>query len=92
MVLGASVVESFLPMIKAPAKSTDEAMAIKAGGSNWPDVGSRTMIAPKNPTAVAHQRRQPTVSPKNGTAKMVIKSGAVKKMTVTMVKGICEIA
>jgi hypothetical protein len=54
--------------------------------------GRTTIITPVKPAAIASQRRQPTISPRNSAAPMVTASGRACMIAWTFASGMCDSA
>src|SRR5258707_2945245 len=65
-------------MTSVPAQASAETIGKNAAGWNALEPGRRMISTPINPTAVASQRRTPTVSPRKTIDSAVTNSGATK--------------
>ena len=63
------------------------ATARRVASSTAPSKGRATTSTPAKPSAVAVQRRQRTISPRNRTAATVTNRGTVKLIAVTSASG-----
>jgi hypothetical protein len=92
MVAGDSVRESDLTIRMPMAPKTAAARAVIAGMVRVSTPGLRMIMAPEKPTAIAAERRKPTLSAKKSAAPRVANKGVVKVSAVTSAIGIKEMA
>src|SRR6202790_1928453 len=86
------VMTGFLPliirvMIMVPAQASAETIRENAAGWNALVPGRTIISTPINPTAVASQRRTPTLSPRNTIDSAVTNSGATKPVAEASAMG-----